>query len=133
MPGENSTKVGHALAKGLGIKVQYRDPLGSNVDPVTRGESTFSSGTAERYIEEEPTTAEYLVELIPTLPDIGHYFYNLFPFLKWITRYNWQWFWGDLVAGEFSLSRRFTRDETSAIYLGATPLTYEQVLLLVPS
>lgn len=101
MPGETATKIGHTLAKGLGIKLQYRDPLGPNSDPVTRGESTFSSGTAETYVESEPTTAEFLAEQIPTPREVGLYFYNLFPFLKWITRYNWQWFIGDLVAGEF--------------------------------
>jgi len=100
MPSVSSSKVGHALAKGLGIKLQYRDPLGSNDDPVTRGESTFSSGTAETYIETEPTTMEFLAEQIPTLREVGLYFYNLFPFLKWITRYNSQWFLGDLVAGK---------------------------------
>ncbi|KAL1987976.1 hypothetical protein VTN96DRAFT_1500 [Rasamsonia emersonii] len=99
MPGETATKIGHALAKGLGIKLQYRDPLGPNADPVTRGESTFSSGTAETYVESEPTTAEFLAEHIPTPREVGLYFYNLFPFLKWITRYNWQWFLGDLIAG----------------------------------
>jgi sodium-independent sulfate anion transporter 11 len=99
MPGETATKIGHILAKGLGIKLGYRDPLGSSADPITRGESTFSSGTAETYIEPEPTTAEFIEDLIPTSREIGLYFYNLFPFLKWITRYNVQWFIGDLVAG----------------------------------
>ncbi|KAL1970567.1 hypothetical protein VTN77DRAFT_4211 [Rasamsonia byssochlamydoides] len=99
MPGDTKAKIGHALAKGLGIKLAYRDPLGSSGDPVTRGESTFSSGTAETYIEEEPTTAEFIREHIPTAREVGHYFYNLFPFLRWITRYNWQWFIGDLIAG----------------------------------
>lgn len=100
MPGETSTKVGHVLAKGLGIKTAYRDPLGSNGDPVTRGESTFSTGTADTYVEPEPTTAEWLSELVPTAREVGLYFYRLFPFLRWITRYNWQWFLGDMIAGK---------------------------------
>jgi sodium-independent sulfate anion transporter 11 len=100
MTGQRSTKVGHTLAKGLGIKLAYRDPLSANADPVTRGESTFSTGTADTYVEPEPSTAEWIQEQIPTKKQIGLYFYNLFPFLRWITRYNFQWFIGDLVAGK---------------------------------
>ncbi|GAT27372.1 sulfate transporter [Aspergillus luchuensis] len=95
------TKTGHGLAKVLGIKLPYRDPLGAHSDPVTRGESTFSYGTVETYsyLEPEPTTAEWLKEICPTWHDVLMYFYNLFPFLSWITKYNLQWFFGDLVAG----------------------------------
>lgn len=96
-----STKYGHLLAKGLGIKLPYRDPLGSLAEPVTRGESVFSSGTAETYVEPEPSAIEWVEDLIPTSRDIGQYFYNLFPFLRWITRYNGQWLIGDLVAGKY--------------------------------
>lgn len=96
------TKTGHGLAKVLGIKLPYRDPLGAHSDPVTRGESTFSYGTVETYsyLEPEPTTAEWLKEICPTWHDVLMYFYNLFPFLSWITKYNLQWFFGDLVAGK---------------------------------
>ncbi|OJJ47828.1 hypothetical protein ASPZODRAFT_151268 [Penicilliopsis zonata CBS 506.65] len=96
-----STKVGHGLAKALGIKLNYRDPLGYESDPVTRGESTLSAGTIDTYsyTEEEPSSAEWIVEQLPSLQDLGHYFYSLFPFLQWIGRYNLQWFVGDLVAG----------------------------------
>lgn len=103
MSGKRATQVGHGLAKVLGIKLAYRDPLGANADPVTRGESTFSVGTAETYsyLEPEPTTMEWIQDHIPTARQVGLYFYNLFPFLRWITRYNLQWFLGDLVAGQF--------------------------------
>lgn len=97
----STSKIGHTLAKGLGIKIPYRDPLGSEADPVTRGESVFTSGTAETYIEPEPTVVGWVQEQIPTTHDILNYFISLFPFLKWITRYNTQWFIGDLVAGMF--------------------------------
>lgn len=100
MPGEKATKVGHGVAKVLGIKTHYRDPLGA--DPVTRGESTFSTatvGTADTYIEEEPTSAEWLLELCPSGRQVANYFWNLFPFLNWIMSYNLQWLSGDLVAG----------------------------------
>lgn len=102
MGSDFTTKVGHGLAKGLGITLPYRDPLGANADPVTRGESMFSVGTVETYsyVEPEPTSADWLKELCPTWRDVGNYFYRLFPFLTWITRYNMQWFIGDLVAGK---------------------------------
>lgn len=95
------TKIGHGLAKGLGIQLPYRDPLGANEDPVTRGESTFSVGTMDTYsyLEPEPTSLDWVKEHTPSLRAWGLYFYSLFPFLSWITRYNWQWFLGDLVAG----------------------------------
>ncbi|SCU90305.1 LADA_0F03158g1_1 [Lachancea dasiensis] len=34
-----------------------------------------------------------------TLGRVGDYFYNLFPFLKWIHHYNGRWLYQDLVAG----------------------------------
>lgn len=91
-----STKIGHGLAKGLGIKLDYRDPTN---DKLTRGESTFSVGSADSYIEEEPHVGEWFKSVIPSGSQVGHYFYDLFPFLKWITRYNLQWLAGDMVAG----------------------------------
>ena len=90
-------KVGHFLARVLAIKLDYRDPLGT--DGVTRGESTFSAGTADTYVEQEPTTLDWILELTPEPREVGRYFYNLFPFLRWIGRYNVQWLLGDLVAG----------------------------------
>lgn len=103
MSGDAKTKVGHSLAKGLGIKLPYRDPLGAHADPVTRGESAFSAGTADTYsyLEPEPTSGEWIREIMPSWRELGVYFYNLLPFLRWITRYNWQWFIGDMVAGKF--------------------------------
>ncbi|KAI9828761.1 MAG: Sulfate permease 2 [Thelocarpon impressellum] len=92
-----ATKVGHALAKFLRIKLEYRDPLGRQ--DVTRGESAFSLSSADPYVEEEPSTVEVIKEFVPTPRAIGHYVYHLFPFIHWIGRYNLQWFAGDLVAG----------------------------------
>ncbi|KAL4877134.1 sulfate transporter family-domain-containing protein [Aspergillus karnatakaensis] len=92
-----ASKVGHGVAKVLRLKVPEKEQS----DPVTRGESTFSVGTYETYsyVEPEPTAAEWIEELVPTWGQIGTYFYRLFPFLAWITRYNVQWLIGDLVAG----------------------------------
>lgn len=93
-------QIGHGLAKILGIQPDYRDPTAERnaVDSVTRGESVFS-GTIDSYIEEEPHTLDWIQEFVPSWNGVYHYFYDLFPFLRWITRYNLQWFLGDLIAG----------------------------------
>ncbi|KAJ6000479.1 hypothetical protein N7481_000888 [Penicillium waksmanii] len=100
MAGESFKKAGNALAKGMGIKVAYRDPMGAN-DPVTRGESAFSVGTVDTYSynEPEPTSVEWIREITPSFREFVNYLISLFPFLNWIGRYNMQWFLGDLVAG----------------------------------
>ncbi|KAK9371638.1 sulfate transporter family-domain-containing protein [Lipomyces chichibuensis] len=92
-----ATRVGHTVAKVLGIKLsEGKNPLDG---PVTRGESLYSVSAAERYVEEEPTAAEWVHSIFPTRRGVGQYFYNLFPFIHWIGRYNLQWLVGDLVAG----------------------------------
>ncbi|KAL3481233.1 sulfate transporter family-domain-containing protein [Aspergillus californicus] len=97
MPSDLGTKVGHGVAKVLRLKLPEKD----HSDPVTRGESAFSAGTFDTYsyVEPEPTAADWLEELVPSAREVGMYFYRLFPFLAWITRYNVQWLIGDLVAG----------------------------------
>ncbi|KAH8890810.1 sulfate permease [Thozetella sp. PMI_491] len=89
-------KVGHILAKGLGIKLQEPEPY---LDEVTRGESVLSTNTTETFVEEQPTTAEFLRDVIPTAQEWREYVWSLFPFLHWIGFYNLQWLIGDLVAG----------------------------------
>lgn len=96
MASDTSTKIGHGLAKVLGIKLNYRDPTG---DGLSRGESVFSSSTADTYVEEEPRAVDWLREVTPSGPGLLRWFYNLFPFVHWIGRYNLQWFSGDMVAG----------------------------------
>ena len=93
-----STKIGHGIAKFLRIKLDYRDPLGDSA--VTRGESVFSVSSAETYVEEEPTTVEWLLQITPNGKDMLHYLHSLFPFVHWIGRYNLIWLIGDLVAGK---------------------------------
>ena len=100
-PSSSLTKVGHGLAKVLGIKLQYRNPTGQ--DPVTRGESAYSVSTADTYVEEEPTTLEWINHTLPKPTLFVHWFISLFPFINWIDRYNLQWLYGDLVAGECSI------------------------------
>jgi sodium-independent sulfate anion transporter 11 len=92
----SSAKIGRGLAKVLGIKLD--DPT-VNPDKITRGESVFSVSSADTYVEEEPTVAEWVASITPSGHDVVHYLYNLFPFTHWITRYNVQWLYGDLVAG----------------------------------
>lgn len=95
-----ATKVGHGLAKVLGIDLHYRNETGS--DRITRGESVFSIDSADTYVEKEPTTIEWLQDTLPNKHELGQYIYSLFPFIHWIGRYNLQWLIGDLVAGKSS-------------------------------
>jgi solute carrier family 26 (sodium-independent sulfate anion transporter), member 11 len=95
---DTRTKIGHGLAKGLGIKLNYRNPTGRD-DKLTRGESTYSVASADSYTEDEPSAGEWLRSVVPTRKSVVQYFFDLFPFLKWIHRYNLQWLTGDLIAG----------------------------------
>ncbi|KAI8940075.1 hypothetical protein NX059_003794 [Plenodomus lindquistii] len=92
-----TTKIGHGLAKVLGIQLHYRNETGS--ERVTRGESVFTVDSADSYVEDEPTAREWLEDVLPTARELGEYAYSLFPFVHWIGRYNVQWLIGDLVAG----------------------------------
>ncbi|KAI2602012.1 putative sulfate permease [Hypoxylon sp. NC1633] len=87
-------ETGHSLAKFLEIKLD--DPDKENL---TRGESVFSTHTADSFVEQQPTSAEWLADIVPSGQDIVNYFRSLFPFLTWIGFYNLQWLIGDLVAG----------------------------------
>ncbi|QGI85321.1 hypothetical protein CEK25_012050 [Fusarium fujikuroi] len=84
-PGKNSAKT--ALEKFIGA------------DHTEPEEKAPSITNADLYIEEEPTVGEFLREITPSTRAIGEYFYNLFPFLSWVGKYNLIWFIGDLVAG----------------------------------
>lgn len=95
-----ATKIGHGLAKLLGIKLNYRDELN---EEIRRGESVFSIQTADTYVEEEPRSIDWVRETLPSGHDLLIYTRSLFPFTHWIGRYNLQWLAGDLVAGIFLL------------------------------
>lgn len=92
-----ANKVGHGLAKVLGIDLHYRNETGS--ERVTRGESVFTVDSADTYVEDEPTTGEWLHEILPSSHDVVEYLYSLIPFIHWMPHYNTQWLVGDLVAG----------------------------------
>lgn len=93
-----TTKLGHGLAKVLGIKLNYRNELD---EQLRRGESVFSHRSADLYVEEEPTSLGWILDTVPTGQQLIDWFISLFPFTTWIGRYNLQWFVGDLVAGKF--------------------------------
>jgi sodium-independent sulfate anion transporter 11 len=90
-------RIGHGLAKVLGIKLDYRQEI--EAEKITRGESVFSVSSADTFVEAEPTVWEYLSETFPSRQGWITYGRNLFPFTRWIGRYNAQWLMGDLVAG----------------------------------
>jgi sodium-independent sulfate anion transporter 11 len=92
-----ATKVGHGLAKALGINLHYRNETGS--ERITRGESVFSIESADTYVEGEPTAREWLHDVLPNGHEVGEYIWSLFPFIHWIGHYNVAWLIGDLVAG----------------------------------
>ena len=91
-----SGKAGNGLAKVLGIKLDQHNPP---EDLLTRGESAYSVDTVDNYYEPEPTTADWFRDLLPDGRGVLSYFHSLFPFTKWILRYNAIWLAGDLVAG----------------------------------
>ncbi len=76
-----STRAGHTLAKVLGIQLQEQEPIRED----------YPGGSGDTFVEEQPTTAEFLLELIPTGDGVLHYLISLFPFVSWIGRYNVQW------------------------------------------
>lgn len=99
------SRTGHLLAHILRIDISHPDINEAN-DPgnkITNGESIFSKSDVDEYIEEEPHTIEYLRDLVPSGAEVGRYFYNLLPFLRWIFKYNLQWLIGDLIAGMFNI------------------------------
>lgn len=86
------TKIGHGLAKVLGIQLQGR----TESEDLLRGESIFST---DSFIEEQPTSGDWLRGLIPNRLDCVNYLKRLFPFTNWVWAYNNKWLLGDLVAG----------------------------------
>ena len=92
-----TSKVSQLLAKILGIQLQGPNQA---QEEIARGESVFSVQTAQTFVEEPPTTAEWLRGLIPTNQSVLSYLKALLPFLSWIHHYNLQWFLGDLIAGK---------------------------------
>lgn len=100
MASATATKVGHGLARLLGIRLPHRDPAtAAAAEELSRGESAYSVSSAGTYVEKEPTVVEWFQDIRPTGTGILAWARSLFPFTRWITRYNTQWLYGDLVAG----------------------------------
>lgn len=87
MSGGSRTKVGHTLAKVLGINVEEKNYY------------VAEANSPHAYVDPDPTTGEWIAAHTPTRQQVGRYFYNIFPFIHWIGYYNLQWLIGDLVAG----------------------------------
>lgn len=95
-----STKAEHTLARVLGIKFQDEDEnVYRHEDPVTGGESIFSTRTSDSFIQGPPTTSEWLHDQMPSQAEAVGYIKSLFPFITWLPHYNLQWLAGDVVAG----------------------------------
>ncbi|KAI8963794.1 sulfate permease [Daldinia sp. FL1419] len=91
------TKVGHGLAWFFNLNL---DPYGQReAERTDSRDASQSHPNVEPYDEKDPTAVDWLVSVTPTPRGIFQYFYRLFPFLHWITRYNLTWFIGDLIAG----------------------------------
>ena len=63
------------------------------------GESIFSVTSADGYVEQEPTVADWFRDVGPGGHDIVNYVKSLFPALGWLPRYNFRWASGDVIAG----------------------------------
>lgn len=116
-----SVKTGHFLAKVLGIKLNENS---GNAEEILRGESVFSVQTVDSYIEPEPTSAEWIWEVLPGPHDLLEYARSLFPFTYWIANYNLQWLIGDLVAGEYAFL-----DKIDVELIGCTGITIGAVVV----
>ncbi|KAI0843967.1 sulfate permease [Daldinia vernicosa] len=91
------TKVGHGFAWFFNLNL---DPYGQReAERTDSRDASQVHPNVEPYDEKDPTAVEWLVSITPTPRGILQYFWRLFPFLHWITRYNMIWFMGDLIAG----------------------------------
>jgi len=83
-PKKLGAKVGHGLARVLGIDLEHAT---SYEQQITRGESVYSlSGSSDAYIDTEPTVLEYFSQFKPTGRGLSQYLLSFFPFVTWIGR-----------------------------------------------
>ncbi|RYP34409.1 hypothetical protein DL767_004278 [Monosporascus sp. MG133] len=88
--------LGSLLGKAVGIDTdahrrQIPDDL---VDRATRAVAPF-----DKFLEDDPTVKEWILEHVPTKDGTIAYITSFFPFTKWIYRYNTRWLTGDIIAG----------------------------------
>ncbi|KAG8405927.1 hypothetical protein J3459_020110 [Metarhizium acridum] len=80
----------------LGINVTERyTAMPADVDEQARD----ILDSADIYVEDEPSVAEWFKELAPSRRGAIEYITSLFPSASWIQRYNIRWLAGDMVAG----------------------------------
>lgn len=91
-----STKVGHFLARILGIQLQ--EPQNLLIEDFHRGSTQFAVDE-NTFTEDVPTTAEFLESLVPSRDNALAYFKSLFPCINWLPAYNLHWLAGDVVSG----------------------------------
>ncbi|KAI1412528.1 sulfate permease II [Hypoxylon sp. FL1857] len=91
-----ASRIGSALGKGLGIDVDaHKSQVPDNL--VRRGAELISP--SEPFIEELPTIKGWFLSQASNGRDIVSYVVGLFPFVKWIGRYNMRWLFADAAAG----------------------------------
>ncbi|EFY98163.2 sulfate permease 2 [Metarhizium robertsii ARSEF 23] len=84
------------VRKVLGINVTERYiAMPTDMDK----QATDILDSADIYVEDEPSVAEWFKELAPSRRGAIEYVTSLFPSASWIQRYNPQWLAGDMVAG----------------------------------
>lgn len=91
-------EAGRFLAKALGIKLE--DSPNFLVETFHSEGSEFSA-EHDTFLEESPTTIEFLRDLVPSGKALAAYGKSLFPCISWLPSYNLHWLAGDVVAGSF--------------------------------
>ncbi|RDA85765.1 hypothetical protein CP532_6292 [Ophiocordyceps camponoti-leonardi (nom. inval.)] len=99
MPGL-ATRLGPALAKVLGIKLQDANP--QTAQRLNRGgfiRSKADSADDDDWFDSGATSSEWLRHQLPSVNGARRYVRSLFPFLSWAPHYNLQWLAGDVISG----------------------------------
>src|ERR1700761_6029762 len=84
------------FVRRLPIVGQYKD----DQEKRERQDTYFATlHSNSEYLESEPTVLGWLQSKAPNKKRTVKYITDTFPCLKWIPKYNLQWFLGDLIAG----------------------------------
>ena len=69
----------------------------TTIEPFLNG---IKNVTNHEYYETYPTVIDWFkMNINNPQQRMKHYFLSYIPFVNWIYRYNFVWFWGDLIAG----------------------------------
>jgi len=89
-----------AFASVLARKIFHTDLLGRPSVEQKALEHLAKDAAIAPYIEEEPSIRQWLWNsLKPTRQGCVQYISNLFPFTRWMARYNVHWMMNDAIAG----------------------------------